>query len=83
LGLQLKLVHLGGKQTDLQQTVLLSHSVGATIALLAASQAPTYFAKVVLLTPSPCYLNQPSYYGGYERDAIEQLLTLIQTNRRG
>lgn len=86
-----KYAHLAGYAQDvldicrvleLEQAVLLGHSVGATIALLAASQAPAYFAKVVLLTPSPCYLNQPGYYGGYEREAIEQLLTLIQTNHR-
>jgi sigma-B regulation protein RsbQ len=86
-----KYAHLGGYAQDvldicrvleLEQAVLLGHSVGATIALLAASQAPAYFAKVVLLTPSPCYLNQPGYYGGYERAEIEQLLTLIQTNHR-
>jgi sigma-B regulation protein RsbQ len=87
-----KYAHLAGYAQDvldicrvleLEQTVLLGHSVGATIALLAASQAPTYFAKVVLLTPSPCYLNKPGYYGGYERAEIEQLLTLIQTDHRG
>jgi sigma-B regulation protein RsbQ len=82
-----KYAHLAGYAQDvldicrvleLEQAVLLGHSVGATIALLAASQAPTYFAKVVLLTPSPCYLNQPGYYGGYERANIEQLITLMQ-----
>ena len=84
-----KYAHLAGYAQDvldicrvleLEQAVLLGHSVGATIALLAAIQTPAYFAKVVLLTPSPCYLNQPGYYGGYERAEIEQLLTLIQTN---
>jgi sigma-B regulation protein RsbQ len=68
---------------DLQQAVLLGHSVGAMIALLAASQAPAHFAKVVLLTPSPCYLNEPGYYGGYERADIEQLLGLLQTDSHG
>ncbi|MGI4735352.1 MAG: alpha/beta fold hydrolase [Janthinobacterium lividum] len=68
---------------DLQQAVLLGHSVGAMIALLAANQAPAYFAKVVLLTPSPCYLNEPGYYGGYERADIEQLLALLQTDSQG
>ena len=86
-----KYAHLAGYAQDvldicrvleLEQAVLLGHSVGATIALLAAIQTPAYFAKVVLLTPSPCYLNQPGYYGGYERAEIEQLLTLIQTNHR-
>jgi sigma-B regulation protein RsbQ len=87
-----KYAHLAGYAQDmldicrvlqLEQAVLLGHSVGATIALLAASQAPAYFTKVVLLTPSPCYLNKPGYYGGYERADIEQLLTLMHTDERG
>jgi sigma-B regulation protein RsbQ len=87
-----KYAHLGGYAQDLldicrvlelEQAVLLGHSVGAMIALLAASQAPAYFAKMVLLTPSPCYLNEPGYYGGYERVEIEQLLTLLHTDERG
>lgn len=44
------------------------------------SQAPAHFAQVVLLTPSPCYLNEPGYYGGYERADLEQLLTLLATD---
>jgi sigma-B regulation protein RsbQ len=87
-----KYAHLAGYAQDvldicrvleLEQAVLLGHSVGAMIALLAASQAPAYFAKVVLLTPSPCYLNEPGYYGGYERADIEQLLKLMQTDEQG
>jgi sigma-B regulation protein RsbQ len=87
-----KYAHLAGYAQDvldicrvlkLEQAVVLGHSVGSMIALLAASQAPTYFAKVVLLTPSPCYLNEPGYYGGYERADIEQLLALLQTDYRG
>jgi sigma-B regulation protein RsbQ len=87
-----KYAHLAGYAQDmldicrvleLKQAVLLGHSVGAMIALLAASQTPAYFAKVVLLTPSPCYLNDPGYYGGYERADIEQLLALLQTDSQG
>jgi len=54
--------------------------VGATIALLAAIQAPAYFSDVVLLAPSPCYLNEPGYHGGFEREDIEQLLGLMQAD---
>ena len=68
---------------DLQQAVLVGHSVGAMMAVLAASRAPSHFTKVVLLTPSPCYLNEPGYYGGYERAELEQLLALMQTDERG
>jgi sigma-B regulation protein RsbQ len=62
---------------DLQDTIIIGHSVGATIALLAASQAPQHFAKAVLLTPSPYYLNEPDYYGGFERaDMLQMLATM-------
>ncbi|RZK22110.1 MAG: alpha/beta hydrolase [Hymenobacter sp.] len=65
---------------NLRDVVLVGHSVGATIAMLAASQAPGHFAKVVLLTPSPCYINEPGYYGGFERENLQQILDGMQTN---
>jgi len=67
----------------LEQVILLGHSVGAMIALLAACQCPAFFARVVLLTSSPCYLNEPGYYGGYERADLEQLLMLLATDYHG
>lgn len=59
---------------DLQQAVLVGHSAGALIALLAAQQAPTRFAKVVLLAATPRYLNAPGYHGGFDRATIDHLL---------
>lgn len=59
---------------DLRDAVLIGHSAGAMMALLAANQAPHHFAKVVLLSASPCYLNEPGYYGGFEREQIMDLL---------
>ncbi|UOR06958.1 alpha/beta hydrolase [Hymenobacter aerilatus] len=64
----------------LTQVTLIGHSVGATIAMLAAIQAPAYFTDVILLAPSPCYLNEPGYHGGFEREDIEQLLGLMQAD---
>ncbi|RZK35190.1 MAG: alpha/beta hydrolase [Hymenobacter sp.] len=57
---------------NLREAILVGHSVGASIAMLAAIQAPTHFSKVVLLTPSPCYINEPGYYGGFERENLER-----------
>lgn len=64
----------------LQQAVIVGHSVGSMIALLAASQAPTHFSKLVLVAPSPCYVNDGDYYGGFEREDVEQLLALMETD---
>lgn len=62
---------------DLRQAIIVGHSVGAIIGLLAANQAPAHFAKLVLVTPSPYYLNEPGYYGGFELDDVHQLLALM------
>jgi sigma-B regulation protein RsbQ len=66
----------------LRDAVLIGHSVGAIIALLAACAAPEHFGQVVLLTPSPCYINEPGYYGGFERENLQQVLDSMQTDYR-
>jgi sigma-B regulation protein RsbQ len=68
---------------DLRETVIVGHSVGATIALLAASQAPQHFAKAILLAPSPYYLNEPDYYGGFERADLMAVLAAMEEDYQG
>lgn len=68
---------------DLREATLVGHSVGATIAMLAAIQAPQHFANTVLLAPSPCYLNEPGYYGGFERADLLQVLATMEADYRG
>jgi sigma-B regulation protein RsbQ len=65
---------------DLRGATLVGHSVGATIAMLAASQAPAHFTNVVLLAPSPYYLNEPTYYGGFERADMLHVLTTMDAD---
>jgi sigma-B regulation protein RsbQ len=65
---------------QLPEVVLVGHSAGATIALLAAIQAPASVTATVLLNLSPHFLNEPGYYGGFERSDILQLLAKMRTN---
>jgi sigma-B regulation protein RsbQ len=65
---------------DLRDVVVVAHSVGATIAMLAAIQAPQYFAKAVMIGSSPCYINHPGYYGGARREDMIQLLDLMDVD---
>lgn len=65
---------------DLRNTILVGHSAGAMIGLLAAVQAPHYFAKAVLLAASPCYVNEPGYYGGFERADVLEVLASMDHN---
>ncbi|TGE10538.1 alpha/beta fold hydrolase [Hymenobacter fodinae] len=65
---------------NLRDVVLVGHSIGATIAMLAAIQEPAYFAKCIMLAPSPCYTNEPGYHGGFEREDVHQLLQLMDAD---
>ena len=40
------------------------------IGMLAAIREPAWFQQLLLLCPSPCYLNEPNYHGGFERQDI-------------
>lgn len=68
---------------NLHGAVLVGHSVGATIAMLAAIAAPQHFAKTVLLAPSPCYINEPGYYGGFEWADLLQVLAAMDEDYQG
>lgn len=66
---------------DLEDAVLVGHSVSATIAMLAAIAAPARFGRLVLVGPSPCYLNvPPDYAGGFTREQLDGLLRLMAEN---
>nr|WP_245983879.1 alpha/beta hydrolase [Lentzea flaviverrucosa] len=68
---------------DLREVVLVGHSVSAMIAVLAANSEPDRFAKLVLLTPSPCYVDDGDYRGGFSRDDVDELLESLDSNYLG
>ena len=61
---------------------LVGHSVGGTIALLAAARRPELFESLLLVAPSPCYANDGDYVGGFEREDLEDLLDAMDANYR-
>ena len=69
---------------DLTEVIFVGHSVSGMIGMLAAIQAPGRFAHLILVSPSPSYLNDlPHYRGGFERGEIEGLLGLMEKNYMG
>ncbi|WP_280151667.1 alpha/beta hydrolase [Piscinibacter sp. XHJ-5] len=68
---------------DLHDAVLVAHSVSCMIGLLAAIRQPSRFSKLVMVAPSPRYLNDGAYVGGFERNDIESLLGLMDHNYIG
>ncbi|MCG2582984.1 alpha/beta fold hydrolase [Massilia sp. TS11] len=64
----------------LQQTVFVGHSVSAMIGILAAIKRPAAFSKLILVGPSPCYINDGDYFGGFNRSDIDALLDFMDEN---
>ncbi|WP_203333774.1 alpha/beta fold hydrolase [Planococcus beigongshangi] len=57
------------------------HSVSSMIGMLASNERPDLFKKMVMIGPSPHYLNEPDgYQGGFERSDINELLDMMEVN---
>ncbi|RYZ49211.1 MAG: alpha/beta hydrolase, partial [Sphingobacteriales bacterium] len=61
-------------ELELNNVILVGHSVSSIIAILAANTRPELFDKIILVGPSPRYINDEGYIGGFERKDIEDLL---------
>jgi sigma-B regulation protein RsbQ len=63
--------------------VFVGHSVSATIGLLAAARRPDLFDRLVLVGPSPRYVDDDGYRGGFTAEEIDELLDTMDTNYLG
>jgi sigma-B regulation protein RsbQ len=63
--------------------VVVGHSVSAMIGMLATIAAPQRFRAQVMIGPSPCYINDGSYVGGFSRADIEGMLDTLDSNYLG
>jgi sigma-B regulation protein RsbQ len=68
---------------DLRDVVVVGHSVSAMTAVLAAVAEPDRFAGLVLVGPSPSYIDDEDYHGGFSAADIEELLTSLDSNYLG
>jgi sigma-B regulation protein RsbQ len=71
------------RELGVSHGVFVGHSVSAMIGVLAASAAPELFDRLVLIGPSPRYLNDAGYVGGFERHDIDGLLDALASNYLG
>jgi sigma-B regulation protein RsbQ len=63
--------------------IFVGHSVSATIGLLACNKAPEQFVANIMIGPSPRYINDGDYVGGFDQRDIEDLLTTMEGNYLG
>jgi sigma-B regulation protein RsbQ len=70
-------------ELDLKDTILVGHSVSAMIGVLAVNRAPERFSGLVLVGPSPRYVDDDGYVGGFTREDIVGLLETMETDYLG
>jgi sigma-B regulation protein RsbQ len=70
-------------ELDLRDVVYVGHSVSSMIGVLAANREPSRFGALVLVGPSPRYINDGDYVGGFEAVDIEALLDSLHSNYLG
>jgi sigma-B regulation protein RsbQ len=63
--------------------VFVGHSVSTMIGLLATIKAPHKFSAQIMVGPSPCYINDGDYTGGFTREDIDELLETMEANYLG
>jgi sigma-B regulation protein RsbQ len=71
------------RSLNLQDVIFVGHSVSAMIGALAMIREPERFGKLVFLGPSPRYINDETYTGGFEEEDIFELLDSLDSNYLG
>lgn len=72
-----------GRELKLREAVFVGHSVSAMIGVLASVSEPALFRELVLVSPSPRYVNDAGYYGGFSMSDIDELLASLADNHLG
>jgi sigma-B regulation protein RsbQ len=73
------------RELDLRDVVLVGHSVSSMIGALAVAEEPDRFDRLVMVGPSPRYIDDEdaSYVGGFGEADIEELLGSLSSNYLG
>jgi sigma-B regulation protein RsbQ len=67
----------------LSDVIFVGHSVSCMIGVRAALKCPSYFSKLIFVSPSPCYINDAGYVGGMEKSDLDGLFEMMDSNYLG
>ncbi|KAG6571242.1 putative esterase KAI2 [Cucurbita argyrosperma subsp. argyrosperma] len=68
------------EELRIDSCVFVGHSVSAMIGAVASITRPDLFQKIIMISPSPRYLNDEDYFGGFEQEELNQLFQAMQSN---
>jgi sigma-B regulation protein RsbQ len=72
-----------GRALGLEGAIFVGHSVSAMIGALASLKAPGMFSELVMVGPSPRYVDDDDYVGGFSHAQVEELLDFLADNHLG
>ncbi|MEV3851823.1 alpha/beta hydrolase [Streptomyces microflavus] len=71
------------EELDLREVTFVGHSVSAMVGVLAAAKAPERISRLVMVAPSPCYIDDAGYRGGFSSEDIDELLESLESSYLG
>ena len=71
------------RELGVRHAVFVGHSVSAMVGVLATRKAPDLFGDLVLIGPSPRYIDDEGYVGGFSEPQIHELLEFLDSNHLG
>ncbi|MFJ9522295.1 alpha/beta fold hydrolase [Kitasatospora sp. NPDC101801] len=71
------------EELDLRDAVFVGHSVSAMVGVLAVAAAPERLSRLVMVAPSPCYIDGDGYRGRFSAEDIDELLESLESNYLG
>lgn len=70
-------------ELHLKNIIFVGHSVSSMIGVLASAKRTDLFKALIMIGPSPCYINDSEYYGGFEKKDIDGLIEMLENNYLG
>lgn len=70
-------------ELNIREGIFVGHSVSGIMGIMAAAMAPDIFKTLILVSPSPSYINQDDYTGGFSKAEIDELLESMNNNHLG
>lgn len=68
---------------QLSNLIYIGHSVSCMIGLLASIRRPSLFSKMIFIGPSACYINDNEYQAGMDKEDLDSLLEVMDSNYLG
>jgi sigma-B regulation protein RsbQ len=68
---------------NLEEVIFVGHSVSTMVGVLAVGERPDLFHRLIMIGPSPRYVNDEEYFGGFDKQDIEELVKTLESNYLG